>query len=127
MKNLSLTITHYKLLDTVKLLNVEHLYPTALGVFKIVHGDIDKDTVNLVDSLTFGTLISYGSKKISRFLLALLRHGYLIKIYDRSSDELYLSITLKGKEELEQYHKKHKKGYIKKTKKFKSQIAKIEK
>lgn len=127
MKNLSLTITHYKLLDTVKWLNDQHLYATALGIHKIVHGDIDEDTVQLAESPTFGTLISYGSKKVSRFLLALVRYGYLCKIYDKKTDELYLSITFDGREALEQYHKKHKKPYVKKKKVFKSQIVKIEK
>ena len=33
---------------------------------------------------TFGVLRSYSSKKICRFILALLRHGYLEKKYDKS-------------------------------------------
>ncbi|MCR5184759.1 MAG: hypothetical protein K6C32_01585 [Bacilli bacterium] len=127
MKNLELIITHYKLLDTVKWLNDQHLYATQLGIFKIVHGDIDEDTIGMMDSPTFSTLISYGSKKVARFLLALLRYGYLIKIYDKKSDMLYLSITFKGREALEAYHKKHKRPYVKSKKKFNPQIVKIEK
>lgn len=127
MKNLELTITHYKILDTIKWLNDQHLYATALGVFKIVNGEIDDDTKELTDCPTFATLISFGSKKVARYILPLVRYGYLIKVYDKPSNELYLSITFKGREELEQYHKKHKREYKKKEKSFKSQIIKIEK
>ena len=126
MKELKLTITHYKMLDTVKWLNDKHLYASALGVYKILHGDIDEDTVNLTNCPTFSTLISYGSKKVSRFLLALYRYGYLTKIYDKKSDELYLSITHLGRDAIEKYHKKHKQEYKKAKKKFKQEIVKIE-
>ncbi len=127
MATLKLVITHYKLLDTVKSLNDMHLYASALGVFKIVHGDIDEDTINLVELNTFSTLTSYGSKKIARFLLALYRYGYLIKIYDKPTNALYLSITFKGREALELYHKKHPQNYKKSSRKFKKEIVKIEK
>lgn len=127
MKELKLVITHYKLLDTVKWLNDQHLYATAIGVHKIVHGDIDQDTVNLTKCPTFSTLISYGSKKVARFLLALHRYGYVIKVYDKKTNTLYISITLKGRQALELYHKKHKAIYKKGSKKFKPEIIKIEK
>lgn len=125
MASLKLVITHYKLLDTVKALNDSHLYATALGVFKIVHGDIDEDTVNLTSLETFSTLTSYGSKKIARFLLALYRYGYLTKVYDKKTNNLYLSITFKGREALDLYHKKHKSVYKKSVKKFKKEIIEI--
>lgn len=127
MKELKLVITHYKLLDTIKWLNDKHLYATALGVHKIVHGDLDEDTVNLTGCPTFSTLISYGSKKVARFLLALHRYGYIIKVYDKKTNTLYISITLKGRESLKLYHKKHKVNYKKGSKKFKPEIIKIEK
>ena len=127
MKELKLVITHYKLLDTIKWLNDKHLYATALGVHKIVHGDLDEDTVNLTGCPTFSTLISYGSKKVARFLLALHRYGYIIKVYDKKTNALYLSITFKGREALEVFHKKHRGEYKKTAKKFKSQIVTIEK
>ena len=127
MKELKLTITHYKMLDTVYWLNNEHLYPSANGVYKILHGDIDEDTVNITNCPTFSSLISYGSKKVCRFLLALYRYGYLTKIYDKKSNELYLSITHLGRDAIEKYHKKHPHGYKKGIKKFKKEIVKIEK
>ena len=125
MKQLDLVITHYKLLDTIKWLNDKHLYATALGVYKIIHGDLDDDTISLVDCPTFSVITSYGSKKISRFLLALYRYGYITKIYDKSSNELYFSITFQGREALEKFHKKHKSSYKKVKKKFTPQIVEI--
>ena len=127
MRDLELVITHYKLLDTIKWLNDQHLYASALGVHKIVHGDLDEDTVNLTECPTFSTLISFGSKKVARFLLALYRYGYIIKVYNKPTNALYLSITLKGRNALDLYHKKHKSFYKKSTKKFKSEIVRIEK
>ena len=114
-------------MDTIKWLNGQHLYASALGVHKIVHGDLDEDTVNLTECPTFSTLISFGSKKVARFLLALYRYGYIIKVYNKPTNALYLSITLKGRNALDLYHKKHKGFYKKSTKKFKSEIVRIEK
>ena len=127
MGELKLILTHFKILDTVKWLNDSHLYATQLGIFKIVHGDIDEDTVSLTDCPTFSTLTSYESKKICRYILALHRYGYLIKVFDRKTNVLYLSITLKGRDALEVFHKRHRGGYKKTARKFKSQIIKIEK
>lgn len=127
MKELQLSLTHYKLLDTVKWLNDSKKYGTTFGIFKIVHGDIDEETVNYTDCPTFSTLTSYGSKKISRFILSLYRYGYLIKVYDKNTNALYLSITFKGRDVLEKFHAKHNGNYKKTPKKFKKQIITIEK
>ena len=127
MKEIELTLTHYKLLDTVKWLNDQHLFATQLGVYKIIHGDLDEDTVTLVNCPTFSVIVSYPSKKVMRFILALHRYGYLIKVYDRKSNDLYLSITGKGRDALEKFHKRHPQPYKKGVKRFKHQIITIEK
>lgn len=126
MKELKLTITHYKILDTIMWLNDRHLYATLAGVYKIVHGDVDEDTVNIMnDCPTFSVLTSYGSKKIARFLLALYRYKYIVKVYDKKSDTLYFAIAFTGREALEKYHKKHSNPYKKNRKKFTPQIIEI--
>ena len=127
MADLKLNITHQKILDTVSYLNQRHEYPSHLGVYKIVGGIIDEETNNYMDVPTFGTLISFGSKKVSRFILPLLRYGYLAKIYDKNSDDLYLVITNKGIDALALFHKRYKKPYPKKSKTIKKTIVKIEK
>lgn len=125
MRQLELIITHYKILDTISELNKRHMYPLSDGVYKIVAGIIDEETIGLKDLPTFGTLISFGSKKVCRFLLALQRYGYIKKIYNEKEDKLYYATTLLGEDALEKYHKKHKKGYAKKERPFKKTILKL--
>ena len=127
MKELKLVLTHFKLLDTIKWLNDKRLYASAMGVYKILHGVIDEDTIDITDCPTFSVLISYGSKKVARFLLALYRYKYLIKIYDKATNALYFSITQLGRDALEKFRKKYKGQYKKQTKKFVHEIVKIEK
>lgn len=125
MKELKLSITHYKILHTVKTLNDMKLYPKQEGVYKIVHGIIDEETESLQEAPTFGSLISYNSKKVSRYVLMLVRYGYLAKIFDRETKDLYLTLTGKGDVELFNYLQKHKGEYQKKKKQIKKTIVKI--
>lgn len=125
MKELKLNITYMKMLDTIKYLNELHLYPLPEGIFKIVNGIVDEETLNYMDCPTFGTLISFNSKKVCRYLLMLQRYDFIKKIYDRNTDELYLLICEKGKEACLTYHKKHKTPYTKKQKVVKKTIVKI--
>ena len=100
MRDLKLVITHYKILDTIYYLNQQDLYPLAEGVYKIVAGIIDEETINYRDIPTFSTLISFGSKKICRYLLALQKHQYIKKKFNLQTDNLYYQITELGIEEL---------------------------
>ena len=109
-----LETTDYKILETVSLLNDKHYYPLPEGVYKILTGSIDDDAVIFNDLPTYKTLISYSSKKVSRFIVMLLRYKFLERIYDRASDKLYLKVAPKGIVELEKYHKKHKYNFVKK-------------
>lgn len=125
MKELEISITHIKILDTIYSLNKKNMYPMSDGVYKIVSGTVDEETASLMDLPTFGTLISFNSKKVCRYLLALQRYGYIKKIYSKQKDNLYYSLTQKGEDEVEKYHKKHKKTYVKKKKKIKETILKL--
>ena len=53
MKELELTITHIKILDTISNLNKQGMYPLSDGVYKIVAGIVDEETANLRDEPTF--------------------------------------------------------------------------
>lgn len=125
MKELKLSITHYKIMLTVRWLNDQKLYPNQEGVYKIVHGDIDEEMRNYVSCPTFGCMVSYNSKKICRYILALTRYGYLTKIFDRESEELYITLTEKGKIAQEDYFRKHKIQFMKRNRKKKPTIVKI--
>lgn len=125
MSNFKLSITHQKILDTVRFLNDNNFYPNQEGVYKILTGILDEETIPFKDINSFSTLISFNSKKVSRYILLLVRYGYLAKIYDKTTNDLYLKITFKGLEASEKFHKKYRKPYPKSTKKFKTTIAKI--
>ena len=120
-----LTITHFKILDTVYLLNQEHLYPNNEGIFKIVSGMDDEEGRKHSSLSTYGTLTSYGSKKISRLCIMLLRYKYLAYAFDRESNKLYLQITEKGKVALYDFHKHHKGPYSKVKRENKPTIVEI--
>lgn len=125
MKELKLVITHIKILDTISNLNKKGLYPISDGVYKIIAGIVDAETKNYLNEPTFGTLLSFNSKKTCRYLLALQRYGYIKKIYAPTKNYLVYATTMLGEDTLEKYHKKHKKAYLKKDKKIKETIIKI--
>ncbi len=122
MKELEICITHIKILETISSLNKKNMYPVSDGVYKIVAGIIDEETISLVDEPTFGTLISFGSKKVCRYLLALQRHKYIKKIYAPKEDCLVYVTTDLGESTLMNYHKKHKRPFIKKKRMIKKTI-----
>ena len=124
MKELEITITHIKILETISSLNKKNMYPLSDGVYKIVSGIIDEETIPLMDLPTFGTLISFGSKKVCRYLLALKRYGYIKKIYSKTKDNLYYATTNLGEDTLIAYRKKHKRPFVKKKRTVKETILK---
>ena len=120
-----LTISHYKILQTVNELNKSHLYPTAKGVNNILMGKLDRETRKYVDIKTYATLISFPGRKLCSYILNMTRRGYLSYIYDKNSDAMYLRITEKGEGELLHYEKKHKSSYRRKEPHHKPEIVEI--
>lgn len=117
--------THYKILETVDELNKNNDYPLPQGVGKILRGIVDDETRRYQEIRTFQTLISYSSKKICRSVIVLLRHGYLEKVYDEKTDELYLKITQFAITDLREYLKKHRNRFVKKKQAVKKTIVNI--
>lgn len=117
--------THYKILETVEELNKNNDYPLPQGVGKILRGIVDEETSRYQEIRTFQTLISYSSKKICRSVIVLLRHGYLEKIYDAKTDELYLKITQFAITSLHEYRAKHKNRFVRKKQASKKTIVNI--
>ena len=114
MQKFTLNITYFKILDTINLLNEKHLYPLPYGVYKILLGEKDEETIKFKDFPTYGTLISYSSKKLARLIMMLHRYKYLAKKYDPKTDELYLEITPLGVSSLLEFKKKYHSAYKKK-------------
>ena len=109
------TTSDIKILETVQLLNAKNLYPLPQGVHKILSASGEPEYIIYHDVPTYGTLLSYSSKHISRLVMMLLRYGYLERIYDQKSDELYLKLSEKGDLFLFNYHRKHKYSFKKKS------------
>lgn len=120
-----LTVSHYKILQTVNELNKVKKYPTAKGINNILQGKLDIETRKYIDLKTFGTLISYPGRRLCSYILNMVRRGYLSYIYDKVSDDMYLRITEKGEVEVFNFEKKHKNEYTKKEPHRKVQIVEI--
>ena len=125
MKELKIVITHIKILATISNLNKKGYYPLSDGIYKIVAGIVDDETMSLMDEPTFGTLISFNSKKVCRYLLALQRHKYIKKIYASKKDVLVYATTELGESTLLKFYKRHKRPFIKKKRSFKETIIKL--
>ena len=121
-----LTVSHFKILETVSKLNEQHDYPTAKGVNNILSGKHDLETKKYVHIKTYGTLLSFPGRKLCSYILNMVRRGYLTYIYDEKSDAMYLKITDKGISELFTFNKKHQKSYKKKTPILHLEVAHIE-
>ena len=120
-----LTVSHYKILQTVNELNKVKKYPTAKGVNNILQGKLDPETRKYIDLKTFGTLLSYPGRRLCSYILNMVRRGYLSYIYDKNSDAMYLRLTEKGEVEVFNYERKHKNEYTKKEPHRKAQIVEI--
>lgn len=126
-KTFVLSITHYKILETVFLLNKDSYFPLASGVNKILMGIDDKEVESFKDFPTYGSLISLSNKKLSHLVNMLNRHNYLTYKYDENTDEYYIAITNLGVSYLKDYLSKRKKPYPKKVANIKPTIIKIDK
>ena len=120
-----LTVSHYKILQTVNELNKVKKYPTAKGVNNILQGKLDPETRNYIDLKTFGTLLSYPGRRLCSYILNMVRRGYLSYIYDKKSDAMYLRVTEKGEIEVYNFERKHKSEYTHKEPHRKHEIVEI--
>lgn len=124
-KEFRLSVSHFKIIETIKELNDSKKYPTPKGVNNILMGKLDTETRKYIDLKTFGTLISFPGRKLCSYILNMVRRGYLSYIYDKHTDGMYLIVTEKGEEELYRYLKRHKNAYKKKTPHHKCEIVEI--
>lgn len=122
-----LTVSHFKILQTVKELNEMDRYPTAKGVNNILSGAIDEETRKYSELTTYGTLISFPGRKLCSYILNMTRRNYLGYVYDETSDDMYLKILDKGEAELFKFNKRHKTEFKRKTAHKRAEIVKIKK
>ena len=106
--NKTINITFYKLLLTVRYLNELGYTPSVSGILKIITGIIDEDTDKFALCPTFQTLVSYGSKRLSRDINTLVSSGYLRRILNESFSDYYFEITDNGKMIMDDFKAHHK-------------------
>lgn len=115
MNDLKLNQTYFKVLITIKQLNDLKYYPLNEGIYKILIGVVDDETKDFVNLRSFGTLISFSSKKICRLTMMLYRHNFINRVFDSKTKKLYFSLTEKGEKAADDFLKKHKKPFAKKS------------
>ena len=125
MKQFKLNQTYFKVLITIKALNDQHYYPLNEGIYKILSGVVDEETKPFIDLDSFGTLISYSSKKVCRLTMMLYRYGYLGRVFDSNTKELYFSLTEKGEKVTETFLKGIKNHSLEKAKIVLLQLSKL--
>lgn len=121
MEKEELVVGQYKVLDVIAYLNEKKLYPTNVGIFKMLKGFTDEETTLFMDCSAFGTLASATSRKITFYVLALCKGKYISAVQIKGADNPCYCITEIGKKVLLDYHKKHK-NYPKSKARFKKTI-----
>ena len=120
-----LTVSHYKILQTINELNKMKKYPTAKGINNILQGKLDPETRQYINLKTFGTLLSYPGRHLSSYILNMVRRDYISYIYDKKSDGMYLRVTEKGEVAVYNFERKRKSDYTKKEPHRKLEIVEI--
>lgn len=126
MKELKLNQTYFKVLITIKELNDLNFYPLNEGIYKILIGVVDEDTKDFQSFKSFGTLISFSSKKVCHLTMMLYRHNFINRVYDSKTKKLYFSLTEKGEKVTAEFMKKHQKPFAKKSKNNTPTIVRID-
>ena len=104
----TINITLYKILLTINYFNELGYTPSVAGILKIITGVIDEETENFALCPTFQTLVSYGSKRLSRDMNILVSYGYLHRIHKEEFSDYYFEINDSGKTILVYYKAHHK-------------------
>ena len=117
-----LSLAHYKILITISELNDKEFYPTTKGVFNVLTGKEDNETILFTYLRTYGSLISIQSRRVCAYIKYLEKLEYITEVYNKENDDLYLKITPLGDSIAQLYLHKNKKGFNKVDKKPKKEI-----
>lgn len=117
-----LNLSQYKVLISVYELNLKELYPTHRGVYNILTGAEDNETILYTNLRTYGSLISIQKRRASAIINSLIKSNLLEEVFDRETDELYLKVTSEGEYKASFYLHKHKDRIKKVERKIKKEI-----
>ena len=115
-----------KILLTIEYLNSLKFYPNSEGIYKLLKGIVDEETKELLNCPTFSILVSAQKKKISLKTSLLVRHDFIANKYIIEKDMMVFELSHKGKCFLKEFHKTHKKNYLRKCPKTTISIVKID-
>ena len=121
-----LTLSQYKVLHTVFLFEKDNLSPNNEGIRDVLRGNKYPSFSRLEEYETFSTLTSLSDKKVTNLINKLIKEEYLERRMFPDNGEFYLLLSLKGKEALAVFLKRHKKGYRQKEKEKKITFVKID-
>ena len=126
MKDLKLNQTYFKVLVALKDLNDLNYFPLNEGIYKILVGIVDEDTKDFINLQSFGTLLSFSSKKVCRLTMMLYRYDYISRVFDTKTKKLYFAFSKKGESAVKVFLLRHKKPFAKRKKKTAPTIVKID-
>lgn len=113
-----------KIIITIHDLNKDNFYPNQEGVYKILKGIVNEETIKFKNYPTFSVLISANQKKISLRISLLIRHGFIKNKYYKEMDMMLLELTDKGHRYIFELSRK-KINFKKKTSQFHPNIFEI--
>lgn len=120
-----LRISHVRIIQAVYELNLTSHYPNKDGIQKVLNGEIDQDTKEHQNLMSFGSSLSFQGRRLASQITVLVRRGYLAYVYDNNTDQCFLKATTKGIADLEAYKSTHKVSFEKKNAVSKQTIVKI--
>jgi len=85
-------------LHTISILNDKDLYPNNDGIYKILIGLYDKETMNFINEKVFGSYNTYKSKRITCSINRLVKKDYINTIYDEKTKSMFYRLSFKGNE-----------------------------
>ncbi|MFA7378351.1 MAG: hypothetical protein GX816_00950 [Erysipelotrichia bacterium] len=117
-----ISVTHLKVLETVRYLNKDNAFPSVPGVAKILNGVNDQETKSFVNADTFSSLLSYRGRKLTSLVTNLVRRNFLSYVYSDGDNQKYLKITPLGEATLLSAQIKNKVTFVAKKKPHKKTI-----
>ena len=103
-----LKLSDVRILFAIHELNEMNYYPLPHGVYKILAGVDDDETLPFRELQAYQTQISRSFKNVSRDISQLTKKGLISKIYVEQFDDYYLKLTDIGKSALRYYSSKKK-------------------
>lgn len=105
----NMTYQHYKILITINLLSKMHDYPSSQGVYKILKGIQDIESMKYANFPTFATFISVSYRRVTSMCKNLYSLELIKRIFNPEENVIYYCITPEGEKLANKFVAEH--GY----------------